>query len=126
VIGTAGKSIGVCTALLMKLVSSHCVVNAISIMFASDQPAFSAAPNSSSETFTNGFDQGLGKHDRCLALGIGRSSLMVDSDFVLVDLGEVAPDIGVGGETIVAAVSFWGSQCDAVTDLDVMWCSASP
>jgi hypothetical protein len=31
---------------------------------------------------------------------------MVDSDFVLVDLGEVAGDIGVGGETIVAAVSF--------------------
>ena len=54
----------------------------------------------------SGFDQGLGKHDRCLALGTDQSSLTVDSAFVLVDLGELARDIGVGGETIVAAVSF--------------------
>ena len=50
-IGTAGKLIGVRSALLMNLVSSNCVVNAmISMMFASEQPAFGAAQNSSSET----------------------------------------------------------------------------
>ena len=77
-IGTAGKSIGVCTALLMKLVSSNCAVNAMISMMCCVGPAgFPRGFELLVGDLTSGFDQALGKHDRCLALGIGRSSLMV-------------------------------------------------
>jgi hypothetical protein len=106
VIGTAGKSIGVCTALLRKLVSSHCVVNDDINAVCVGPAGFQRSSELLVGDLMSGFDQGLGKHDRCLALGTDQSSLTVDSAFVLVDLGELARDIGVGGETIVAAVSF--------------------
>ena len=116
---TSGKSIGVCTALFMKLVNRNWAVSAIISTMLASSTRIPDRRKLGVGNFAARLDERFREGDRSLALGIARAAFPVQRDFVRRDFVQLARDEAVRGQAVVAPVRLRHRQRDPVSRLDV-------